>query len=605
MNLPEQSIVSYNQKKFGIYGELGEGANSKIRFLETVITWDELDKIKLISNIKGSESWDVRDLFQRDVDTERVANDLVPYLEDPTKIKYFSPITLILLPMGDDRKEIIQEVNFIEPTLTTNAQNGQIEIEYENEGFFKFSIFKYPQPIAEISWNDSRCNLVAIDGQHRLSALKEWENKINSNFSDWKIPVVILNIFKVDKNKQCPKLLEMVRKTFVYINSKAQSINKSRELLLNDESVNAICAQEIIAKAHENDNKELASRDNSLMPLLFFDWQGKIINHQKVKAPASLISVEELHSWLKEYILGEDGTDYQKIELQLNELIPPLDGFDDKKLLTYNDSIRIREQFNKVVLPGLLHFLTNFKPFKEYISACREIENDSMSNDRSGAVQHAFVKLRFGSHNGAKDQLDLINLKYDEITLKFINLKDGHFDFLVRKDLGLRSLIYALAESKMQYEEIKNETIDYLKFSKIFTDSMNKIYETGIFKSYNDLKPAILKTLLEHLCYDAGIINTNYKVENVKDGLGGLLVLSFFALLNKGKKITDNDFEKIWGDYSEVLRKTYERGERKKVKANESAGWNGTLAAFNDHIKKIAQKNAEKKIEKLKEYLFA
>ena len=53
ITLPNQPVNPYKKEKWGYYGELGEGANSKIRFLQTVISHEELNDITLISNIPG------------------------------------------------------------------------------------------------------------------------------------------------------------------------------------------------------------------------------------------------------------------------------------------------------------------------------------------------------------------------------------------------------------------------------------------------------------------------------------------------------------------------------------------------------------------------
>ena len=127
----------YPQRKLGIYGNLGKGENADILFLETVITSAELDNIHLISNIPGSEKWDVKDLFQRDVDDERVTKDVIPYFKDQNKIKYFSPITLILLPTENAKRDIIKEIDYIELLIKKDASEGKVEINYENKGLYK------------------------------------------------------------------------------------------------------------------------------------------------------------------------------------------------------------------------------------------------------------------------------------------------------------------------------------------------------------------------------------------------------------------------------------------------------------------------------------
>ncbi len=42
ITLPNQTVNPYKKEKWGYYGELGEGANAKIRFLQTVMLGKDL-----------------------------------------------------------------------------------------------------------------------------------------------------------------------------------------------------------------------------------------------------------------------------------------------------------------------------------------------------------------------------------------------------------------------------------------------------------------------------------------------------------------------------------------------------------------------------------
>src|ERR1051326_3622821 len=115
MILPPVNELKYNKQKYGYFGELGHGAHARIRFLQSAVTKDELDHITLIENIPGSERWDIRDLFQRDVDMTRVEESILPYLRDPTKVKFFNPITLVLLPLNPVTGSVDAEVPYVAP----------------------------------------------------------------------------------------------------------------------------------------------------------------------------------------------------------------------------------------------------------------------------------------------------------------------------------------------------------------------------------------------------------------------------------------------------------------------------------------------------------
>jgi hypothetical protein len=593
--LPQVSQIVYNQSKLGFYGELGEGANAKVRFLQTVITGQELENITLISNIPGSEAWDVRDLFQRDVDDERVTKEILPYFKDPTLVKYFNPITLILLPMSDNGNEVIKDVEFISPEIGTDG----IKEYYEKTDYYKFSIYDHSEAIGKIEWNTKKCFLVAIDGQHRVSALKRWKKEPSGQFNDWKIPVTILNIFKVDPSANTASLLEIVRKTFVYINSKSEKINFAREILLNDESVNYICTQELVQYTHENDILPFAQRNQSILPLMFFDWQGKVYDNKGVEAPVSIMSIEEINFWFEEYLLGEDGSLDQKNELELVDLVPPLDSFGKDVALSHEDAHRVRSQFRQVMLPGLLHLIQNFSPYKNYITGCRSIEEDAIR--RSDNAQHAFMKLRFGSYNAPPDQRYSVEAECDNLKAKFQDLKKN-IPSLIRMDVGMRGIIYTFGQSKLEFQSIKETVTSWLDYSKVYITEVNKIYEEGWFVHYDDLN-IDKKKILTYLVYDdaGGIIN--YKISQAKDGLGPLLlILVFKKLLNAGL-IDDDDFTYIWGEYANTLRKAYEKGLRKHYKSILQQTWEGSIAEFNAEVKKRAEVDSNIRVDYFEKYI--
>ena len=585
---------------------MGKGANADILYLETVFSIDELDTITLISNIPGSETWDVRDLFQRDVDDDRVQKDIIPYYKDETKIKFFSPITLILLPTANSKSKIVKDIEYIEPVILDDTD---IEKFYEKKNVYKLNIYRHPEPIAKLEWNDRNTFLVAIDGQHRLSGLKQWKSEPRTNIQDWKIPVVILNIFKVDENISTANLLEIVRKTFVYINTKAERINRAREILLNDESVNSICTQEVIQRSHDNDVLPYNERDDSIIPLIFFDWQGKVVNKKQFPGPASVKSVEEIYLWFEEYIFEEDGSDLQKSELCLGDLVPSLEGYGPKSALSHKDAERIRSQFRKIALKGLSYLLENFTPYKSYIKACRTIENKAI--EKSINASHAFMKLRFGSHNAPEDQNAAVEAEFISLIETFDDLKKKKIDFSLRQDLGMRGIIYTFFKCKEHVIDFEERNIEWLDFSEVFTEIIDEIYNQKWFKPFDELK-AKQRSFLTFLIFDPVGKIINYRFSQAKDALGSLLVILVFDLFRRKSIFNNNSdrfkensdrFEEIWGEYSNNLKKTYEKGFRNLIKAEKADSWQGSIPDFSKYVKDEAEKQSTKKIRELYKFV--
>ena len=87
--IPMHQQPALNKELSGFFGKFGRGSNVEVRYLQSVITHEFLSNIKLIEEIDGSDKWNVKDLFQRNVDHDRVENELVPYFKDKSKVKFF------------------------------------------------------------------------------------------------------------------------------------------------------------------------------------------------------------------------------------------------------------------------------------------------------------------------------------------------------------------------------------------------------------------------------------------------------------------------------------------------------------------------------------
>ena len=276
--MPPIKSTIFNQQLNGVFGEFGSGAGLQAFYLQSAITPHQLDRISLISDIPGSEQWQIRDLFQREVDHDRVRHGLLPYLRDTTKIRFFNPLTLTILPMESDGWSVSARMTkVVEKQVTEDQALWNV---LEREELFQVRWIDQHEEWAQLRWNDARCKLVAIDGQHRLSALKQMSvdrdaGQPHEAFVKWRIPVVFVSFRIAGERKEPPSVLEVVRNIFVYINTNAQRVNRTRSILLDDEDVNAVCTQELLQYSHENDLLPEKARRSEAIPLLFYDWRGE------------------------------------------------------------------------------------------------------------------------------------------------------------------------------------------------------------------------------------------------------------------------------------------------------------------------------------------
>ena len=219
----------------------------------------------------------------------------------------------------------------------------------------------------------------------------------------WVIPVVFLGIVRDQPEVSAANVLEIVRKTFVYINSRAETVNQARQILLDDESISCLCVQEVVEASHRNDILGPAERDASRLPLMFFDWRGEVRKGQPFQAPGAVKNIEELKAWMDEYLIGADGDKDRKqvARLELEDMIPAIDTSDLARVTSHEDATRIRERFRQTVYPGLSYLLEEFLPYKNYCAELRGLERRALG--KSDLAKHAFNKLRFGTFQASQD----------------------------------------------------------------------------------------------------------------------------------------------------------------------------------------------------------
>jgi len=293
---PINKNSTYDQQIRGVYGTFGAGMGIRVCFLQAALEAPELDKIQLVSEIPGSDRWPVRDLFQRDVDIARVENNILPWLQDTDKVKFFAPLALTLIPINYENNQIVSEVPQLS-SVEINDEMGTWKAQ-ERDGLYRFRFLTSEsdqhREYGIVEWNSRNVKLVAIDGQHRLSALKRYANDQkgpgHSGFVNWNIPVVVSGLDAEEPVKA--SILDVVRNMFVYINTQAHTPSRSRQILLNDENLHSVFVQEWLQYSHENDIAENAmERVQNRVPLLFYDWRGETIDGIERPSPASIKSV--------------------------------------------------------------------------------------------------------------------------------------------------------------------------------------------------------------------------------------------------------------------------------------------------------------------------
>ena len=440
--------------------------------------------------------------------------------------------------------------------------------------------------------------MVAIDGQHRLSALKRfWKDHasaVHPDFKTWRIPIVIVSFRVGPGPAQPPTVLEVVRNIFVYINTEAKKVNRARDILLSDESVNKVCTQELVQLAHQNDLASRNERDQRRLPLLFYDWRGEESEKQRVHAPAAVKNVEEIFNWFEYYVLGEDFSDDQETALGVDPG-HQLHGAFHRMKLSHADSKLIRELAREALLPAVCHLLENFTPYRGYVAALRELERQHERQSQSDLSRHAFHELRFGTNlapeaNRSEVEKLLLGVK-DQIA----EIKEGHLHVPINLDIGMRGVVCAFGALRYSFGNP-----EWMEYSNWFTNSLNRLYED----EWLDLRPrAKRRNFLLHVAEDHNEAIVNYRLIDADAALGAYLQLLVMAYGQPVPEGWINEGRAFKEELLDRLSARIVRGFKKQVRPQLRSTFRDGGAPLTDAVNREAERLAGNQVRRFERAL--
>ena len=468
----------------------------------------------------------------------------------------------------------------------------------ERDGFYRIQWIEQNEQYARLKWDDTRSKLVAIDGQHRLSALKRFLVDHNAGvardeFMSWRIPVIVV-FFRAMDQQEPPSVLEVVRNIFIYINTQAQDVNEARAILLSDESINSVCTQELIQHSHENDIKDASKRDRSTLPLLFYDWRGEESGKHRVTETAAVKTVEEIRSWLEYYVLGEDFGDAQRTALGI---VPTheLHGVFGRKRLSFLDSSNVRNHFRQELLPALSHLLQTFVPYRSYVDELRALEESWLIGSKAELASHAFTKLRFGNSHAHDSTSRDVDDVLKEIEDAIEELKRGCLGDLIGLDIGMRGVVSAFG-----YLAASLSFPDWMEYSRWFTSALNKLYEDDWFSPARKYRQ-----FLRRVAFDHNEVVINYRLGDVPKGLGTyieLLIGTYGQPMPKSWNVSWQPLKEI---RLETLFDIVNRGYKKEVRPILREDYPHGGALLTKAVKVEAEKRAGKQMRRFEKRIAA
>ena len=176
----------------------------------------------------ATQNWRVDELFQREVSQHRVYDLVDHYLKSESRPQFFNSLTIVLKPRNDF---VSYQPPKQDPEYERALPVGPIMISYDIED----TTLRCPCPLSHgrLTWNRGQVYAVAIDGQHRLAAIKNLEGAATLTSSVSVLFLVLDEKLGFHAPTGWPARRAM-RSIFVDLNKRAEKVSRARNLLLDD-----------------------------------------------------------------------------------------------------------------------------------------------------------------------------------------------------------------------------------------------------------------------------------------------------------------------------------------------------------------------------------
>ena len=395
----------YTEELIFLPGEfrLSHAGLVSVPYFATVMPLQDLvGQIKLVEDIPEDvlRNWSLEELFQRDISQKRVERELVNrYLKDSRKISFFNSLTIALLPKNG---AIIEEYYGEPDSKPIGRGDGWQRIDVGNICIEHLT----GQGIGVIRWHKEKIFPVAIDGQHRLAALRKYceERKKyleNSQEINTKISLILLVLdervgFKGRSEKP---IIETLREIFIDLNKNARQVPKSRRILLEDLDIQSLCVRTLLA-----DKAKKSSSD--VLPLPIVTWRNDEAKFDSGYSITSVLNLNEIVSYClnrasfeaieeeDEEVIEEEEEEKEKEKKKIQRYVDRLTAklvlkpeveesikkhiqscVSRKEPFSFEDSHlkALKDAFHQQWAPHIVRVFREFAPYKTYLSTAKEI----------------------------------------------------------------------------------------------------------------------------------------------------------------------------------------------------------------------------------------
>jgi hypothetical protein len=395
----------------------------QISFIASHIGTEKLSLLKTARQVLPRRELRISELMQRDIDDDRVRDEIVDrYLRPSAGIahaRFFPPLVVALLVRDSSGDGTARR--YPAPRLRDGRfprrHDAVDNIWYEERVFG--SAFSIHLPLqedapatsdnilsygAELRWNREIVDLLVLDGQHRLVALKAALGQLDEEeeargyenarltpaelaelgFTSLPICVIfapdLYNGAHVDASQT---LVSVYRQVFVDVNKNAKPVGDARNIILNERDLIAVFTQQVIEQfVIESDLPQDRALSAPQVPLYAFEWDSSDKTSQ-INDARAISTVGILASVVEELLTGSEGDEQFRSELGIEEGDQELDpaatghaGPSPAEIAPKHFSSWQRDslvkRFSERFTPAILHLLSEMFPARELITNLEE-----------------------------------------------------------------------------------------------------------------------------------------------------------------------------------------------------------------------------------------
>lgn len=445
----EDEVREYNMPLYGVQGQFTLTPGVTVPYFASLMTIDRLtSELKTHEEVTPSleNTYTLEELFQREIDLKTINNIVDGYLNSHNKLKFFNSITVALFPKDNSGKicpnfEDYQNNNPIIPAEGA----GSFDSSFANKDNCENVVFGGVQfvktqvaNLARLRWDRKKVYAMAVDGQHRLKALKVWHERKNKELtkieSPTRISVIFLLLhpnagFQSAIDGQTDGIKGIAREIFTDLNKNARKVDEATQIVLDDRSLESRCVRAIVTPSTCEDSEHL-------LPLSLLRWREANNRFDQRYYLNSLVNLHLIVQDLLSLQVPRDPMSGNEVRRYIDTLESTLgDLVDGKKSILYEEkslsdayesdffdtdsddpNTPIRpfigippaflpaavDGFKKHYAPWILSVLRDFKPYKQLLAYARAqdlIEGQfSQFHAQPKSAQHELIKSLESEH---------------------------------------------------------------------------------------------------------------------------------------------------------------------------------------------------------------